>query len=82
MVQAFDATMGAVFDAVIAAGGWSWQLWNSWQAPSPPQCAAQLRSICAQGNASSIYRSALLQEWTNTSEAGTRRLPCSRRLHC
>lgn len=75
MVQAFNDNMGAVFDAVIAAGGWSWQLWNSWQTPSAPQCAAQLRTLCSQGNASAIYRSALLQEWTNTSEAGAAAVP-------
>jgi hypothetical protein len=67
LVDAYDATLGAVFDAVIDAGGWAWSLWYSWSTPTPPYCARTFRDLCSAGNRSTPFTSAMMQEWTNTT---------------
>jgi hypothetical protein len=67
ITDSHDATMTAVFDAVVAAGGWAWQLWDSWSAPTPQECVASFRVNCGAGNKSGPFQNAILQEWTNVS---------------
>lgn len=69
LTDAHDATMSAIFDAVVAAGGWTWQLFHGIYAPTPAQCLASFRANCRAGNQSHVYTSALFQEWTNVSTA-------------
>lgn len=67
LTNAYDETLGAVFSAVVDAGGWVWSLWYSWSTPTPAQCAESFRANCAAGNHSEVYQSAMMQEWTNVS---------------
>lgn len=71
IADAYDETLGAVFDAVVDAGGWAWSLWYSWSTPTPAQCAQTFREVCGAGNHSAPFTSAMMQEWTNTTPGKT-----------
>lgn len=66
ITDGWRATMSAVYDAVVAAGGWAWQLWYTWSVPSQATCATTLRQLCTEGTSSGPYTNALFVGYTGS----------------
>ena len=64
ITDAFLTTLGAVREAVVAAGGFAWQYMDAVNTPSSPgdSCASFFRS-----NNGSYVHSPMFLEWTNAS---------------
>jgi len=75
MKEAWQSTMAAVQDAVVAAGGWAWQYFRSFSTPDNSTCAAQLRQICKEGDQSPYYTSALVHQFARNANGSPVPLP-------
>lgn len=70
LTDAWRTTMAGVKEAVVGAGGWGWQWFNSQFTPSKASCASTMRSLCSAGDQSPWFSTAVMHEYTKDPKTG------------
>jgi len=68
ITDSWCAVRHRAFDAIIAAGGWFWQMFSIQSTPAQATCATTLRGFCEAGASSVFYNATTMHELSGDHE--------------